>query len=189
MSLEPFFSASPTSLKPFFSLSPLTPGQYTYDPANPSKPHCIAYFVSYGGRLDLSGTANLEGQYNANQVLLGWDPVPETEQTLTNLADDIYRHCAIFLVFKGTNVSTNNQYLLIFRLARALGSSHPIAQFFVGSSFVRAEGLTQSPHDDIAILLDAPEDNMYVYAVVRLAAAGNSVFESFFFKGVDCYLL
>jgi hypothetical protein len=187
MSLEPFFSLSPVSLEPFFSLSPLNPGQYTYDPANPSEPYCIALFLTYGGRLDVSGDTNLAGQYNANQVFLGGDPVPESEQTLTDLVDDVYRRCAVFLVFKGTNVSTTNQYLLIFRLARKVGS--PIAQFFIGSSLVRAEEVTQSPHDDVAILLDSPGDNVYVHAIVRLAAANNSIFDSFFFKGVDCYLL
>jgi hypothetical protein len=125
-------------------------------------------------------------QHGDDQVLLAFDPVPQSDQTIASFADHLYRRCGVYVAFRGVHVSTVNQYLLVFRLARSVGS--PIAQFFIGTDLVRAETLTVSPYDDIAILIDMPGDNVYVYATVRLASAGN-YYAGFFFKGVDCYLL
>ena len=119
--------------------------------------------------------------------MLAFDPVPDTDQTIANVANDVYRHSAARISFRGTNVSTINQYLLVFRLGRELGS--PTAQFFVGTQFVRAEALTQEPYDDVAILLDTPGDNISVYVTVRLAAGPAGTFHGFYFMGVDGYLL
>lgn len=173
------------SLAPFFSLSPLNPSTNTYDAANPNNPYAVAYLSTFGGYT--VSWAGLAAQHRNDQILLAYDPAPQTDQSIDNFVDDIYRRCVAQVGFVGRNVSTVNQYLLVFRLARQFGS--PIAQFFVGTQFVRAEALTASPYDDIAILLDTPGDNVWVNTWVRLAASGTSYYHGFFFKGVDCYLL
>ena len=175
-------------LVPFFSLSALNPWEYTYSPANLNAPWANANIAAtYGGVVSYQSPFRLADQHGSDQILLGLDPVPETNQTITNLYDDIYRRCALVVGFTGYGVSTANQYLLVFRLARQVGS--PIAQFFVGTQFVLAEALTQSPYDDVAILLDTPGDAVLVRVVVRLAGPGTGNYHGFFFKGVDCYLL
>ena len=175
------------SLDPFCSLSPNGPSASTYDPANPSAPYANAILYSYGGGTRSYGPLTLPSQHANNQLLIAFDPVADTDQTVTNWQTGFDRRSAVYARFKGNNLNTNNQYLLIFRLAKAFGS--PIAQFFIGSDFVRAEPLTASPHDDIAILLDVPGNHQYVYTIVRLAASGSNYYHGFFFKGVDCYLL
>lgn len=175
------------SLEPFFSLSPLSPYAYTYDAANSNNPYAFAELITFGG-FTLSYTPRrLADQHSNDQILLEYDPVPQTDQSIASYVDDFYRHCTARVLFRGTNVSTANQYLLVFRLARDFGA--PIAQFFVGTQFVRAEALTASPYDDIAILLDTPGDDVWVTTFVRLAVAGAGASHGFFFKGVDCYLL
>jgi len=175
------------SLEPFFSLSPLSPRAYTYDASNSAAPYASASLYSYGGVVRPFPGQSLEDQYNNNQILLGFDPAPDTEQTITSYTNDLYRRSAISLLFYGKNVSTVNQYLLVFRLAHKWGS--PIAQFFLGTSLVRDEALTQSPYDDIAILLDTPGDGVSLWIHVRLAASDSSYVHGFYCNGVDCYLL
>jgi hypothetical protein len=175
------------SLEPLFSLSPVNPRVYNYDPANPSFPYASATLQAFGGFTRFYSPYTLADQHDDDEIHIGFDPVQESEQTITSAVDDFYRRCGVFLSFAGYNVNTVNQYLLVFRLAKALGS--PIAQFFVGTSLVRDEALTQSPYDDIAILLDTPGDGSGVTMFVRLAGPTSSFYQSFFFKGVDCYLL
>ena len=173
------------SLDPFFSLSPLSPRAYTYDAANPSGPYANAYTRTFGGYTDYSSPYSLEAQHTSDELFLYSDPVLSTDQTIASLADDLYRRCALRFQFIGTNVSTSNQYLLVFRLK---GYSSGIAQFFIGSDFLKAQTLTGS-YDDIAILLDVPGDNTWVYVNVRLAGVGTPYYRGLFYKGVDCYLL
>ena len=175
------------SLDPFFSISPLSPVAFTYDAANPNAPYSSAYLHTFGGHTGYFSPRRMADQHSSDQILLAYDPVPEADQTIADLGDDVYRRSTVQVLFAGNNVSTVNQYLLVFRLAREIGS--PIAQFFVGTDFERAEALTQSPYDDIAILLDTPGTGVFVYIYVRLAAPDASSFHGFFFKGVDCYLL
>jgi len=175
------------SLDPFFSLSPLNPSAHTYDAANKSAPWATAGLTSFGGYTAKNNPYNLASQHAGDQLLISHDPVADTDQTVTDIETGFSRRSAVSATFTGVNVNTNNQYLLIFRLAKAIGA--PIAQFFIGVDFVRAEPLTASPHDDIAILLDVPGDRQRVQMFVRLAAAGGGYGHGFFFKGVDCYLL
>lgn len=175
------------SLEPFFSLSPVSPLAQTYDAGNPSAPYAYAILATDGGVTSCYAPNKLTDQQMNNQILLAYDPVPEAEQSISDYNSDILRHCVVEVPFTGYNVSTLNQYLLVFRLARAFGS--PIAQFFVGPNLVRDEALTQSPYDDIAILLDTPGDNVWVNMFVRLATPDGSNYHGFFVKGVDCYLL
>jgi hypothetical protein len=175
------------SLEPFFSLSPLSPFVDTYDPANRSARSVSASISTYGGATKPYARERLEDLYANDQILLWGDPVdPETEQTITG-TPDIYQHCAVNLNFSCTNVTTANQYLLVFRLKSMTGT--PVAQFFVGTSMVHAETLTDSPYDDIAILADAPGGGWAINIYVRLAAPSPFSHWGFYFKGVDCYLL
>jgi hypothetical protein len=173
------------SLEPLFSLSPLSPKVYTYNAADPKAPFASAYIETFGGVTGYAGPRTFSDQHSNDQILLANDPVPETDQTITNVWDDIYRRSGVALIFYGSNVSTVNQYLLVFRLA-SYWNTTPTAQFFVGTSLVRAEALTQSPYDKISILLDTPGNNSLVYTYVRLAG---TTANGFLFKGVDCYLL
>lgn len=170
------------SLEPFFSLSPRSPQAYTYNPDHPDVPSVFAYTVIRGATY--TPTINsLEYQHKTDQAYLSHDPVSTSDQAIHKYG----RQCTIRVEFNGFNVDTSHQYLLLFRLAKDLGS--PVVQLFVGTSLVRAETLSQSPHDDIGILLDAPGNDMYVNVFARLAAADNSPNHGFLFKGVDCYLL
>lgn len=174
------------SLQPFFSLSALSPSAYTYDAANPTDPYASAFLYTIGGYAGI-GSNSLTSQHTNDRILLAYDPVADTNQAVSSFANDVFRHASVYAPFRGRNVSTINQYLLVFRLARAFGS--PIAQFFVGTQFVRAEPLTASPHDDVAILLDVPGDGTTVYPIVRLAASGSGIYHGFYVMGMDCYLL
>jgi hypothetical protein len=175
------------SLDPFFSITPISVSDFTYNPANADAPYAYADLRAWGG-YTMYGGRSLANQANQDRILLAYDPVPDTDQTLTNWETDVRRRCAARIYFRGINVSTLNQYLLVFRLGREFGS--PTAQFFVGTQFVRAEALTQEPYDDVAILLDTPGDNIAVYVTVRLAAPALShAAHGFYFMGVDGYLL
>ena len=175
------------SLDPFFSLSPNSPRMETYDGANPNAPYAYAKVDTTGGRSFPWSGQSLVDQHSSDKILLGYDPVSSSDQTITNVIDDLYRRCSVRVGFYGANVTTANQYLLVFRLERSFGS--PIAQFFVGADFVQAEDINLSPYDDVAMLLDTPGDRTWTYVNVRLAALNATYYTSFFFKGVDCYLL
>ena len=115
-------------------------------------------------------------------------PVPTTDQTITSLSDTIKR-CSATFFWNGQNVDVNNQYLLIFRL-EGWGFGPPVAQFFVGDTFVLDVELPAPGYNDVAILLDCPGPG-WVYCTVRLAVADTTAhpYSGFFFKGVDCYLI
>jgi len=174
-------------LDPFFSLSPLNPHAHTYDAVTPGNPWTNAYFISFGGHTGYHAPLRLADQYDNDEIVLAEDAVFSINQSIDNFQDDLWRRCIARINFNSTNVSTDNQYLMVFRLAHAFGS--PIAQFFVGTQFVRAEVLTGSPYDDIAILVDTPGDGVWVYITVRLAADAGTLYHGFTFMGVDCYLL
>ena len=119
-------------------------------------------------------------------VSLFSDPVSHTEQAINSIRDDFLRKCTIRTSFVGHNIGAARQFLLLFRLKGFARS--PIAQFFIGAQFVRAEAITQSTYDDVAILLDAP-GNANVNTTVRLATPDNRFDHGFHFMGLDCYLL
>ena len=115
---------------------------------------------------------------------MAYNPVDPTDQTITNLVSDIYGRCCVNISIKGTNVSTENQYLLLFGLRGIFGE--PTAQFFVGTDLVNTEVLS-SRDEQVAILLDCPGSNVDVQVYVRLASA--QWYGTIGIKGVDCFLL
>ena len=130
-----------------------------------------------------SSPYRLEDQYNTDELILGYDPVDPADETISVIANDVFRRSALYIYFYGRNVSTENQYLLLFSLGSRSGS--PSAQFFVGSELVRSEEL--SVEEQVAILLDVPGDGAYTTVYVRLASTYSYV--ALGFQGMDCYLL
>ena len=104
------------TLQPFFSLSPLDPYAYTYDAANPNAPYAHALQYSFGGMTLYTYPHRLDDQYNNEELILGYDPVDPAEQTIGDLVADVYRRSALRIYFTGNNVSTENQYLLLFSI-------------------------------------------------------------------------
>ena len=174
------------SCDPFFSLSPLNPQAYTYDAANPDDPYANASLYATGVFHGAWVPLSMSDQYNNDQSLLYLNPALDTDQAINSLEDDVFRKCAVRTSISASNIGAARQYLLVFRLKIYSGS--PIAQFFIGNQFVREEAITQSPYDDVAILLDAP-DEAGLHATVRLAAPDNTPNHGFFFMGLTCFLL
>ena len=169
------------ALQPFFSLTPLSSYAHTYDAANPAAPYTLAYLNSFGGATG-PGWRDLAYQYNNDEIIVGYDPVDLTDQTIGIVVNDVYRRCSILIRFVGNNVSTENQYLLLFALH---GLEASAAQFFVGADWVRTEPLSRD--EQVAILLDCPGSGVYTHVCVRLASAYH--YAAMGFKGMDCYLL
>ncbi len=171
------------ALQTFFSLTPKSPRVNSYNSANPTAPYVNAYLYSYGGITFSSGYWTLAGQYNNDEIIVGYDPVGLNEQTISNTINDIYRRCVIRIYFYGKNVSTENDYMLLFAL-RGIGGN-PNAQFFIGSDLVRTEPLTAD--EQVPILIPCPGDGIGIKVYIRLAS--DSYYARMGFKGVDCYLL
>lgn len=175
-----------TTLQTFFSLTPLSPWVYTYDAANPDAPYSTAYLYTGGGVTYPQGYGldlRFVDQYNNDEIIVGWDAVPLDNQELYAGGDSPYHHSMIRLTFTGRNVSTQNQYLLIFGF-RGI-ANNPSAQFFIGADLVDTVELTGN--EQHAILLDCLGNGSTVDIYVRLASP--SIWALMGFKGVDCYLL
>lgn len=169
------------TLPTFFSVTPRTPYINTYDEANSGAPYTYAYIRTYGGMAFEYNPYRIGDQYNNDEIIVGCDAVLPTDQDLYSKGHP-YRCCVMRLYFGAYNVSTENQFLLLFELRGLWGA--PSAQFFVGTDLVDTTEL--SGVETHAILMDCPgpgEINMYV----RLAS--NSWNAAMAFRGVDCYLL
>jgi hypothetical protein len=171
------------TLTPFFSLTPLNPRAYTYDASQPDAPYASGYLWSYGGFSSYYYPHRLANQYSNDELFLGKDPVDPTDQTIGNIVTDVYRRSALLFYFGGSNVSTENQFLLLFSLSSPTAT--PIAQFFVGTELVRSEEVTGE--EQVAILLDVPGNGISTHLFVRLAST--NFYSVLGFKGMDCYLL
>ena len=171
------------SLDPFFSLTPNNPLANTYDAANPNAPWAYGYFYSFGG-FSYGGFSpyRLQDQSANDEIIVGYDPVAPGDGTINSISDDFYRRCTIYAYFYGTNVATDNQYLL---LAQLNGLYQATAQFFVGTELVREEAI--SGEEQVAVLMDVPGSGVLVNFYIRLAST--SSYASMGFKGLDCYLL
>jgi hypothetical protein len=171
------------TLQPFFSLTPLNPYDYTYNAAQPNAPYASAHLSSYGGVSFHYAPYRLPDQHSSDEILLGYDPVDLTDQTISNFVTDGYRRNTLRFYLYGYNVSTENQYLLLFSLRYRGGT--PSVQFFVGTELVRIEEL--DGEEQVAILMDVPGNGVGTAVFVRLASS--DYYSMFGFKGMDCYLL
>jgi hypothetical protein len=169
-------------IEPLFSLTPLSPTVTTYDPANPTAPYGEAYFSTYGGYTDALPGRQLRDQYNNDEVILGFDAVPQSQPVFSG-DDSPHRHCSLELYFRGVNVSTENQYLLLFSLRNIAGE--PQAEFILGSEIVDTETITGS--EQHALMFDCPGDDTWSRVIVRLASPYYA--SRLGFKGLDCVLL
>lgn len=170
------------SLDTFLTMTPLTPYVHTYDATNPGAPYGVGWLSFFGTYIGYGGSNSLETLHEANEVLLGGNPVPLSNKAIVDVRADIFRRSAMQLTFRGINVSTNNQYLLIFHLK---GEVMPTAQFFVGTELAREEQIHLQ--QQVALLMDVPDDNIYVCIYIRIAS--NNPSEMMRFKGVDIFLL
>ena len=171
------------ALESFFSLTPLQPRVSTYDAANPDGPYAFASLYTYGGYMRASSPNRIGDQSNNDEIIVGWNPVALTEQTIGDVVDDVYRRCAIRVYLNVSNVSTKNQLLLLFGLRDITGV--PSAQFFVNTDWVRTEEL--AGEEQVAMLMDCPASNFWTQVYVRLASP--NYYASMGFKGVEGYLL
>ena len=169
------------SLPTFFSVTPLNPRAYTYDPANSTAPYAHAHSCIYGATVLPWGNLTLAYQNANDMVIMGHDAVPLENQDLWT--PHPYQTCVLNIFFWGTNVSIENQYLLIFELHQI--SATPHAQIFVNSDLVDTVQVTGI--EKHAILLDCPGSNIPVCVWIRLASL--QCYSMMAFRGVDCHLL
>lgn len=172
------------ALETFFSVTPKSPSIYTYNPSNPNAPHVSAYLYSWGGMTFHYGDHSLTGQYNNNEIIVGYDPVGLSEQTIANVVNDAYKRNVIRLVFNPRKVGSGNQLLLLFAL-RGIGGN-PNAQFFLGTDLIRTQPL--AGNEQVAILMDCPPGD-YPSVTVYVRLASDNYWAEMGFQGVDCYLL
>jgi len=168
------------SLDTFLTLTPLTPFATTYDPSHSGSPYGRGFLHFYGVYVgDRYNNDTLEWQYNSNEVLLAFDPVPLSNKVLGSY----YNRCTMELMVQSFNVSLENQYLMIFHLNAPFGE--PTAQFFVGTKLVREEII--GGEEQVALLMDVPGNDIWVNVTVRLASIANLY--KLGIKGVDIFLL
>ena len=170
-------------IEPFFSLTPSSPMVITYDPANPSSPYAYANLSSNGGITLHFAPYSLRDQSTNDEIILGHNFVDPTDQEIDSIFD-LHRSCTITIFFFGINVTTGNQYLLLFALRRIAGANVS-AQFFVGFDLVHTQQL--SGDELVAILFDTPVNAYGTFVYVRLASP--DVWGRVGFQGVECYLL
>ena len=170
------------SLDPLFSMTPLNPFVNTYDPGSPDAPRAYGFMRTFGGHTYDLPPYSLQRQFDDGQIILGHDPVAPGDLAIDSMTDDFHRRCCARLQFRGINVATDNQYLLLFALNGIAGAT---AQFFIGTEAVREEAVSGS--EQVAVLLDVPGDGIFVDFIVRLASASSTA--RLGFQGMDCYLL
>lgn len=171
------------TLEPFFSLSPVNSSAYPYNPAQPEAPHAQALLYGFGIFTSAHSPKSLDAQHNNNELILGYDPVDPTDQSINSINKDLHRRSCLLFYITVYNVTPANQYLLLISIRPRSGA--PTAQIFVESELVHSEAI--SSKETIAILLDAPGHGITSRVYLRLAS---SLFHSQLgFLGMDCYLL
>ncbi|MCK5367231.1 MAG: hypothetical protein KAQ62_01730, partial [Cyclobacteriaceae bacterium] len=155
-------------LNPSFEISPLSPSSSGYDPATPNGPYAYAHLYTYGGITRNYGNWPLQSQYNNDEIIIGNNPVFLSDtNNITNVSDQIYRKCSIYLYTRLYNVPADSQLLIVFGFRKVMGN--PQLQFFVGTDLVRTEIIDGT--EQIAILLDHPgTTNPYIQIYARLAS-------------------
>ena len=170
-------------ITPFFSLSGMSPFDYQVNPGSPGEPYVRAWLYTGGGATD-PGLQNLWNQHWTNEIIIGGANVPTSDVTITT-PDDWRSHSYIRVRFQGRNVSTENQYLLLYSLRRVNQTIDATAQFFVGNNLVDTQEIVGD--EQVAILIDCPGDGALINLFVRLAS--DSSVGTMGFGGVDCFLL
>ena len=169
-------------ITPFFSLSGLNPFDYQVNPGSPGGPYANAWLYT-GGGTTYPVVGNLTQQNIDDEIIIGGANVPTSDVTITTFTD--WRsHSYIRVYFDAHNVSTENQYLLLYSLRQVYQNYDTTAQFFVGNNLVDTREIVGD--EQVAILVDCPGEG-YVDFIVRLAS--NNPWSEMGFKGVDCYLL
>ena len=171
------------SLATFFSLSPLEPYFNSYDSANPNAPYTTALCQSFGATVLQSGLWTLTSQHLSDRVITGYNAEPLTNQDLWS--PHPFKTCMSRTYFWGYNVSTENQYLLIFELEQIHLHIETHAQIFVNNDLV--DTVQVSGIEQHAILLNCPGHGILTQVWVRLASPAWTA--AMAFRGVDCHLL
>ena len=172
-------------LNPSFEISPLSPSSSGYDPATPNGPYVNANFSTFGGLTMSYGSWPLQSQYNNDEIIIGYNPVSLSDtNNITNVPDQIYRKCSIYLYTSLYNVPADSQLLIVFGFRKFSGN--PQLQFFVGTDLVRTEIIDGT--EQIAILLDHPGGiNPHIYIYARLAS--DYSYSAVAFSGATGYII
>lgn len=168
-----------TALVPFCSVTPMRPSGSTYDAGSPSSPYGTAFLFTYGGYTYYYRDNSLPSQADRDELILKYAAAPTSEVTVSGIGD-LRRYSTAEVRFRGHNVTTAQQYLVLFSVA-GVGS----VQIFLGYDLLQTEDL--SGDDKIAILLDCPGDGVHVFLYLRLASDDPEA--ELRFRGMDCYLL
>ena len=171
-------------ITPFFSLSGLSPFDYQVNPGSPGGPYARAWLFTGGGITSLATSFSLTEQHTNDEIIIGGANVPTSDVTITTPAD-WRQHSYIRVAWYGHNVSTENQYLLLYSLRRVNQTIDATAQFFVGNNLVDTQEIVGD--EQVAILIDCPGDGALINLFVRLAS--DSSVGTMGFGGVDCFLL
>lgn len=171
-------------LQTFFSVTPVKPYFYNMYDVEEGAPHANAYFYTYGGKTGPSRPWRLIDQAKNDEIIIGFNAVPTNNQDIWAGVSP-YQANTIQFSFAGYNVSTENQYLLIFQfIGKAL---HASVQFFLSDVFLDMVEIEHGVVEQHAMLLDCPGHNEWVHMWIRLAAP--TPWSEIGFHGVDCHLL
>jgi hypothetical protein len=172
------------ALEPALVLSAVNPFWSGYDPASPTAPHVNAALFSFGGFTMGVSPYGVSDQVSNDELIIGYDPAdPADENDLTSINDDICRRSAISVAIHGANVTADHQYLLVFGLAKHRGT--PIAQFFVGTKWVKSETIDNDT-ETVALLIDAPGPGR---VPVRMRLAANDSYAVLGITGIEGFII
>ena len=174
------------ALTPEFSISAVNPSESGY--SGSGIPYLYGALYSYGGYTSASYGYRLGDQHSNDELIIGYDPVdPADESDLTSVLDGINRRSAYLLYLYAGSVRADNQFLLIFGLTNPYTTYPAVAQFFVGTEWVRSDPIDDST-ETVALLVDSPGDgNSTLTIYVRLAA--NSPYGRIGLTGIEGFLL
>jgi len=162
---------------PWFSLSPKHP-VHSVPPS--TEPTAFAYQSCFGVTFG-SGNYSLEAQYAADEAVFhsrhhlvdaaATSPAPYGSVNSVQIA------------FLGYNVTTENQYLLIFDLE----GHNCQAKIYVNRTLVQTEPLSGTKQ--VSLLIDCPGPEVYTYITIEHAKTPEGGHGYMRYRGVDCYLV
>jgi hypothetical protein len=176
-------------LQSAFTISATNPHHIGYDPASPNSPYLRASLYSFGGFTHSHlGGLTLSDQVATDTLIVGRDVAdPADENNITDYATDIYHYSSFLVAVSGGGLTTDNQYLLVFGLKRPALSYSPVAQFFVGTEWVRSVSIDDD-EETVALLIDTP-DSAYGWVAVYVRLASDVAVDLLGLTGVEGYLL